>query len=529
MKGLCILLFSFFLFVSCGSSGPDLIIRNGRIVNGTGAPAMVQDIAITDGVITDVRVNLTVTGKREIDAEGLIVAPGFIDVHSHSDRGILQDLSHHNMIRQGVTTSIMGNCGESPVDVDAFFAALDTDPPTTNSALLIGHNAVRRSVMGDEERAPESVEIEKMSSRIAAAMEEGVLGMSTGLITTPGIYADTDEITGLADIVAQYSGKYVSHIRGEAATLWEAIDEAIEIGRRAQLSVQVSHAKIAADSYWGQTGKYMHKLQKARDEGMVVYADQYPYRAGSGGLISQLPDWCRDGGREALLQRLQDPETRERIVRDTIKRWKEAATTFNRAESIRLVQFNRQPEFNGKSLTEICELLDRTPTLENGIRLALELLEQEACRMVGFYGNEEDVVSFMQNPYVMVGSDGACVIFGEGVPHPRYYGTYPRILGRYVREQGVLTLEEAIRKMTSLPAKAFGIEGRGVLREGAFADIVIFNPETILDKASFQKPHQYPEGIPYVIVNGEIVVEENRITDRRPGRVLRGPGYMKTS
>ncbi len=510
------------LLVICCSSPPvDLVIRNGLVVDGSGDVPVVKDVVVEGGRIVSIEDHAEAKGILEIDATGLAVSPGFIDVHSHVDRELLDQPDNHNNILQGITTVVAGNCGHSPVDIGGFFTQLEEKGSTTNVACLIGHNNVRQEVMGSRAAEASASELMEMQGLVRAAMKAGALGLSTGLLYPPGTFASFEEVLALAKVVAGFDGLYASHIRNEEHQVWAAVDEVLRIGEGAGIRTQISHIKLAADAFWGQASRYRNLLADARKRGLRVRADQYPYPAGSATLENILPRWTLDGGREAFLERAKDPATRARIIQEILEGRLASARGANRGEIVYISRCETHPECEGKNLVQLCEEKGLEPTPRNAAEMAIRLLEDGPVSAVSFLMNEEDVRTFLVDPEIMISTDGGVTQYGEGVPHPRNYGTYPRLLGKYVREEGLLTLEEAIRKCTSLPASHMGLKGRGYLRPGNWADIVIFDPETIIDTATFQQPHQYPEGIRYVVVNGTVTVEGKRLTGSRVGQVLR--------
>jgi len=360
-------------------------------------------------------------------------------------------------------------------------------------------------------------------------MLSGALGLSTGLLYPPGTFATSDEVLALAQVVAEYGGIYASHIRSEEQEVWDAVEEALRIGREAGVRTEISHIKLAAEAEWGKAGQYSELLSEARDNGIRVMADQYPYRAGSATLENILPRWSLDGGREAFLQRAADPGTRARIIQGILTGRLASTRGSNRGEIVFIARCKANPEYEGKNLVQICSENGMEETPANAAEMAVRLLEQGPVSAVNFLMDEVDVRTFLKDPSIMVSTDGGVTNFGVGVPHPRNYGTYPRLLGHYVREEGTLTLEEAIRKSTSLPAGHMGFANRGTLKAGNWADIVIFDPESIIDTGTFQEPHQYPKGIAYVFVNGAVTVENGRITEARAGQVIRGSGWVGES
>lgn len=517
----------------------DIIIKNGRVIDGTGNPWIKADVGIVGDTIKTIG-KITDEADRKIAAEDLVVSPGFIDIHSHSGIPVLVDSMVQSKIRQGVTTEVVGNCGGSPApmnqDVKAYrekysrrrvpedfefnwetmkdyLDLVDEEGASFNLASLVGHGTIRQNVMGHEDREPTEGELKEMRQMVSEAMQQGAWGMSTGLIYPPSVYAKTAEITELAKVVASYGGIYASHIRGEGENLIEAIKEAIKISRESGAPVEIAHFKASGKPFWGKTKQALEVVEAARKEGIDVTYDQYPYIASSTNLTALLPHWAHEGGAEKVLERLKDPETREKM--------KEEQRITRDWSSVMVVHAKDHPEYTGKNIEEIAKSEGKEP-YDAMCDLLIEEETQVPAVMFGM--SEEDVRRVMKNPIGMVGSDGSAVspegVLGQGKPHPRYYGTFPRVLGHYVRE-GVITLQEAVRKMTSAPAQRLGIRDRGLLREGYKADVTIFNPDTVKDDATFTEPHRYPSGIPYVIVNGTIVIEEGEHTGALPGKTLR--------
>ncbi|RLI10540.1 aminoacylase [Candidatus Bathyarchaeota archaeon] len=534
----------------------DLIVRGGRIVDGAGNPWYRGDVAVADGRIAAVGRLADAGADRVIDAEGLVVAPGFVDAHSHADGGVIVYPEMESTLVQGITTVVVGQCGGSPAPInpemrelleeryakhmppgiefkitwttfDEYLRRVEEVGVGANIAHHVGHSTVRVAAMGFDARQPTEDELEEMRRLVAEAMEAGAYGLSTGLIYPPGMFATTDEIVELAKVVARYGGVYDSHIRGEGATLLKAVAEAIEIGERAGLPVQISHHKAAGKSAWGKSVETLRMMEEARRRGVDVTFDQYPYRAGSTSLVTLLPPWAHDGGVEKLLERLGNEADRERMRRDIetgLPGWENFAGALGWENiMVSYVRSEANKAAEGKNLVEIKEMRGDPDEFTALYRLLLE--EEGAAGMVIFAMQEEDVRRIMRHHLQMVGTDASSVAstgpFALGKPHPRHFGTYPRVLGRYVREYGVLRLEEAVRKMTSFPAQRFGILDRGLIRPGMWADITIFDPETVIDNATYQNPHQLPGGIPYVIVNGVVAVERGRCTGALAGKVLR--------
>jgi len=519
----------------------DILIENGRVIDGAGNPWFRADVGVVGDRIEAVGRLGGADAERRIDARGLIVAPGFIDIHSHSDYTVLIDPRVESKVRQGVTTEVVGNCGSSAAPMNQevrayretymrallgeefefnwetmedYLNLIDAGGASFNVVALVGQGTVRQNVMGHDDRPPTEQELEAMRRLVAEAMEDGAWGMSTGLIYPPSCYADTDEIVELAKVLADYGGVYFSHIRGEGETLLEAVREAIEIGERAGVPVEIAHFKASGKAHWGKTRESLRLVEEGRRRGVDVTFDQYPYIASSTGLAAYLPHWVHEGGAEKLLERLRDPETRRRIAEEPV-------TISRDWDAIMVVFAQNHPQYEGKTITEIAKLEGKEPL---DAVFDLLLAEDAQVSIVAFGMSEDDVRRVMRSPYGMVGSDGRAVaprgVLGKGKPHPRYYGTFPRVLGHYVRE-GVISLQEAVRKMTSMPAQRLGLRDRGLLREGFKADITIFDPDRVKDEATFTDPHRFASGIPYVIVNGTIVIDGSEHTGALPGKALR--------
>ncbi len=537
----------------------DILIKNGKIISGAGNPYYKADIAARNGKIEKIGFNLSESStNKEINASGLVVCPGFIDPHSHSDYALPFDNKLESTIRQGIITNVIGNCGDSlaPINPDKFDEAYKylaaTAPPDVelkitwrsfeeylaemeklgcpaNNAFLVGFGTVRMAGgPGFEERAPNNEELEKMKAYIAEAMEAGAFGMSTGLIYTPQAYAKTEEIIELAKVVAKHEGLYFSHIRGEGETIFEAINEFIEIVEKSGcIGGQIAHHKIGGVSKWGASTETLLMIEDANARGINITCDQYPYNRGMTSLITVLPMWSHVGGIDKILERLRDEGQREKIkqyIMEGTDKWQNFIKDggFERI-FIALTKSEKWQDVVGKNLAEITRLKGFKDEWETLFQLILDDKGETSITLELM--DEKDIQRIMTGRYTMIGTDGEGVsptgVLGYGKPHPRFYGTYPRILGRYVREKKLLTLEEAIRKMTSFPAQRLGLRDRGLLREGMWADIVIFDPKTVIDKATFDQPHQFSQGIKHVIVNGEIAVEDEKFIDVLPGKVLR--------
>lgn len=503
----------------------DLVIQNGRIVDGSGNPWYVADLGIKDGRITAIG-RLCAAGncsaQRTLDAKGLVVAPGFIDVHTHVEGGIARIPTADNYLFDGVTSIITGNCGGSETDLDKFFGEL-RGKISINLGTLVGHNSVRRDVMGSVERDPTPEEQGKMEALVEQTMRQGAVGFSTGLIYIPGTYSKTPEVVALARAAAKYNGVYASHMRSEGEKVFEAIDEAITIGREAGMPVEISHFKVANKKLWNQSTRTIAMVEKARAEGIDVTVDQYPYTASSTNLGTLLPSWALADGTEAVKKRLTDPATRKKIAGE-MKQTISKRNGRKRLDYAVVASCRWDTSLEGKSITQINKEKGRKGKLEDEIQTVLDMVEKGGASMIYHSMDERDVERILRYPYTMVASDGGVQEFGRGVPHPRSYGTNARVLGRYIREKNVVRLEEAIRKMTSLPAQRFRLTERGLIRPGMWADIVVFDEKTVADTATFEKPHAYAAGFHYVLVNGEVVIEGGKHTGAHSGQILLGPG-----
>jgi N-acyl-D-amino-acid deacylase len=504
----------------------DLVITNARVVDGTGNPWVRADVGIKDGRIARVGRIEGREAQKVIDAREQIVAPGFIDVHAHVEN-IYSVPDAENFVRMGVTSVVTGNCGYSETDIGAFLGRIREQPLAVNLATLIAHGDVRRKVLNLEARAPTPEELRKMEAIVEQGMRAGAVGLSTGLIYVPGTFAKTGEVTALARVAARHGGVYATHMRSEGEHVLEAIRESIGIGEAAGLPVEISHFKISNKKLWGQTATTIGLVREARGRGLQVTVDQYAYTASSTSLDSRLPSWVLEGGREAGKARLADKAMRERValeIKDSLRR-----SGFKDFSYAVVASYAPNPSFNGKSIAEITKGARGKADVGNQIEQILEMYAAGGAGMVYHSMSEPDVQNIMREPFTMIASDSGVRRHGEGTPHPRGYGNNARVLGRYVRELRLLTLEDAIRKMTSLPAQTFRLAGRGLVREGFAADLVVFDERTIADRATFAAPHQYPVGISYVFVNGQPVFAEGQMTPARPGEALRVANWAGAS
>ena len=501
----------------------DLLILNGTLVDGTGRPGVEADVAVSRGVIARVGRLAGTTAKVTIDARGRVVSPGFIDVHTHADDPARTPLLE-NFVRMGVTSVVAGNCGDSAGSIAAELQAIARDGIAVNFATLVGHNTVRAAVLGSARRAPDAAELERMKALVAKAMEEGAIGLSTGLQYVPGMYADRGEIVELARVAARAGGIYASHMRNEGTRVAEALAEAIAVGKAAACPVQISHLKIDSPNRWGTSQALLDAIDAARKQGIDVRADQYAYTAGSAGLGIRFPGWALEGGREAIAARLNDAAAWRRIKGEM----KGLLAERGFADlSWAVIALDRDdPSLDGLTIKQAAARLTGADDFEAQLETARRLMLGSEPQMVYHFMSEDDVRRIMRDPGVMVASDSGVLRPGEGTPHPRGYGNTARVLGRYVRELRAIPLEQAVRKMTALPASHFGFARRGEVREGWAADLVVFDAAAVSDRATFESPHQHAAGFDHVIVNGVPVVRDGALTGARPGQVLRrGRGF----
>lgn len=519
-----ILFFLIFPLNLCAQNTCDVLIRNGRIIDGTGNSWYYGDVAVKNGKIVATGKLNNYNAAKIVDASGLVVAPGFIDVHGHIEGGIFQRPTADNYIYDGVTTVVTGNCGGSAGNLRDFFRRVDSLKTSINVATLYGHNTVRMEVMNRENRAPSADEQLKMESLVEQAMKDGAVGISTGLIYIPGTFAKTDEVVGLARAAGKYQGIYASHIRNEESKAADAINEAINIGKEAKVPVQISHFKIGGKANWGKSNMILDIIKQARNEGWDVTIDQYPYTASSTNLGVRLPDWAFAGGNDSLIARLHNPAVRSQIREEMLSQLKKYK--FKNYSYCVVANYSADTTLNGKNISEINKLRGRKSKAGAEAETIMDMIEKGGAQMVYHSMNEDDVRYIMRYPFCMAGADAGVPTPGRSMPHPRAYGTNARILGKYVRDEKIITLEEAIRRMTSLAAQKFQLKDRGLILPGMAADIVIFNENEVNDRATFLDPHQYSKGFKFVLVNGQLVIDKEMHTGVRSGQSLYGPGKL---
>jgi len=502
----------------------DLVFREARVVDGTGGPSYVASVAVQDGRIAAVGPLDAQGARRVVEAAGLVVAPGFVDVHTHAEEGIRLRPGADNLLLDGVTSIVTGNCGSSELDLGEFFRELRASGTSVNVASLVGHNRLRREVMGTDSRDPTPEEMARMEALVESAMRDGALGLSSGLVYVPGTYAETPELIALARAAGRHGGVYASHIRDEGDRVAPAVEEALRVGREAGVRVQISHFKVTSKRHWGESARTLALVEQARDQGLDVAVDQYPYTASSTNLGVLLPSWALSGPPGELSRRLRRPAVRRRIAAE-MRRTIQGRNGHEGLDYAVVARCSWDDSLEGLSVSEVNRAWGRREGLDREIQTVLDMAGRGGAQMVYHSMDEGDLVRIAGFPHTMFASDAGILEPGRGRPHPRAYGTHARVLGRYVRDKGVLTLEEAVRRMTSLPAGQFGLGARGRLVPGFRADLVVFDAAKVVDRATFESPHAHPEGIRYVVVGGEVVAEDGRHTGARPGVVLRGPGF----
>jgi len=515
----------FLLIVTCtllgraGAAPPyDLVLRGGRVADGTGNPVFTADVAVKDGRVAAIG-RIPAGAGPKLDARGLVVAPGFIDVHTHCEN-ITSLPKAENFVRMGVTSIVTGNCGGSVLDVAEFFKRIEDTKVAVNVATLYGHNTARREAMGGSfQREPTEAELARMRALVEQGMKDGAVGLSTGLIYLPGTFSKTEEIVELAKVASRYDGIYSSHMRNEGNNILDSLDELFRIAREAKIRADVSHIKLSGNSAWGRAAEVLAAIERARAEGLDVTQDQYAYTASSTGIATLIPSTALEGGGAAFRQRIADPEQKAKIVaqmKETLRR----GARKDYAYAV-IASYATDRSMNGKSIPEVARLKRGSDSLDDQIETILEIERSGGASGV-FHGmNEDDLQAFLRHPNTMIASDGGVREKGESVPHPRSYGNNARVLARYVRELKLLRLEDAIRKMSSLPATAFRLRDRGFVRPGAWADLVAFDPAKVQDDATFNDPHHFSRGMVHVLVNGAAVIRGGEMTGDRPGVPLR--------
>jgi N-acyl-D-amino-acid deacylase len=495
----------------------DVLITGGHIVDGSGAPWMAADVGIIKDRIARIGRLAGATATARVDASGLVVAPGFIDPHAHARERLFDLPTAEGYLFQGITTVVDGNDGSSPLPLAPFLQKAEAGQFAVNLAMFVGHGTVREQVMGTANRKATPAELDEMRALVADAMREGVLGLSTGLAYIPGNYAPTEELVALSMVAREHGGIYVSHVRDEGGLVLDSVRETIRIGEEATIPVQISHHKVGGRRQWGQSKESLALIAAARARGVDVTFDQYPYTASQTGLSLIFPRWSlADDG---LNERLNNPKTRGEVKNGMLDFIDERFG--DDPSRIQLVRCGFDPTLSGKTIADILKRAGQPLTQSAAADAIIDLQLKGGCSAIFHAYDEPDVERLMQSPFGMIGSDGSLTKLGDGAPHPRAFGTYPRVLGRYVRERKILTLEDAIRKMTAFPAARLGLSDRGLLRPGMAADIAVFDPVTVTDRSTFTDPHHYSEGIRTVLVNGVLVLDKGAPTGARPGLVLR--------
>jgi len=500
----------------------EILIRNGKIIDGTGNNWFYGDIAVNKGKIIGIGKQLNFSADKIIDANGFIVAPGFIDVHTHLEEDEAKDPMAQNFIYDGVTTCITGNCGLSHTDIGQYLKWIDSLKLSINVATLVGHNDIRKAVMGRANRDATTTEQQQMENMVEDAMKGGAMGLSTGLIYIPGTYTKTPEIVALAKIAAKYHGVYATHMRDEADSVTQAIEEAITIGKEANIPVEISHFKLSGQQNWGRSKETIALVKKARENGVEVTIDQYPYTASSTSISTLIPDEILADGQDSIKARLQRPEIKKYVIDEMLRKLKKRKLKhFSYAV---IAYYPADTIYNGKSIESINRLKGRKHKARAEAETIIDIMINGGASAV-FHGmSEDDVRRIMQYPFNMFASDASIRVLNDGMPHPRGYGTNAKVLGKYVRQERVVSLEEAVRRMTSLPAQKFQLKDRGLLKEVYAADIVIFDEMRVNDMSIFEKPHAYSEGFHFVIVNGKLTVDNKKHNGTRAGNALYGPG-----
>ena len=501
----------------------DLLIRNGRIVDGTGSPWYRGDLAVRGDTIARIAPRIDAPAARVIDAAGRVVAPGFIDLHTHARRGIFEVPMADNYVRQGVTTLIEGPDGSSPFPIKPFLDRIAATRITPNFGVFVGQGTIRSEVIGLVNRKATDAEIESMRGMVRAGMADGAFGLSSGLFYVPGTFTPTAEVIELAKVAGRMGGIYISHMRDEANGVLDSVKETIEIGEKGGLPTQVTHHKVIGKANWGRAVDTLKLIDEARARGVDATLDQYPYTASSTSIQAALmPAYALEGGRDEVLKRLKNAPLRNELKKETARIIREERGGGD-PNNVQLARCDWDHALDGKRLGEVTKGRGLEPTIDNAADTVFWIVEKGGCSGIFHAIDEQDLQRILRHPATMIGSDGEIPIFGQANPHPRSYGTFVRVLGRYARDLKTITLEDAVHKMSAFPAQRIGLADRGVLREGLKADVAIFDPDTVADKATFEQPHQYAVGVAQVIVNGQVAFDDGRMTAARPGRVLYGP------
>ena len=529
------------LLVACqGESGPVvndppvMVLRGGTVFSGADREPVIADVWLQGDRIIGVGAVEGRAADRVVDVSGLAVAPGFIDLHSHAVRendersGLYRWPDAENLLRQGVTTVIGGPDGWSPLPLEDSFRRMQEQGAAVNYGAFVGHGAVRVKVMGLGDRPPTDEELQRMRDEVDMAMRQGAFGLSSGLVYVPGSFATTEEVVALAEVAARHGGIYISHMRNEALQVLVSVRELIHIAEAAGLPGQITHAKAMGTAMQGRSKDLLALVDAAVERGVDITLDQYPYPAGSTGLTVQFPRWSRDGGNRKLAARLKDPELRARIHAALVYELTEVRGR-NDPANVQLAYCDFDHTLDGLNLAELLTRRGREVTIDNAATLIIELQEAGGCQAIYHAMHPEDVITILRHPRTMIAADGGIEVPGVGHPHPRNYGTFARVLGRYVREMQVLPLHTAIHKMTRMPAERIGLAERGRIEDGAVADIVVFDPATVIDRATFADPHRYAEGVHHVFVAGDAVLLDGEPTGARPGRILRSAAYEQVN
>ncbi len=518
-------LLAFLPLAAAAQTDCDILIKNGKIIDGSGNNWYYGSVAVKDGKILKVGRDVNMTAAKVIDATGLIVSPGFIDVHTHLEGDETGDPNATNFILDGVTTCVTGNCGSSNIDIGEYLHWIDSLHLSINVASLIGHNDVRKAVMGRANRDATPAEMQKMEGIVDKAMRDGAVGLSTGLIYIPGTYTKTPEIVDLAKIAAKYDGVYASHMRDEGDSVTQAIEEALTIGREAKIPVEISHFKLSGQQNWGRSKETVPMIEAARKEGIEVTIDQYPYTASSTSISTLIPDEVLADGQDSIRARLQRKDVHDYVVKYMLGRLKKRGLKhFSYAV---VAYYEPDTSYNGKSIEQITQMLGKKHKATVEAETVIDIMMHGGASAV-FHGmSEDDVKRIMKYPFDMFACDATIRRFNAGMPHPRGYGTNARVLAKYVRDEKVIPLEEAIRRMTSLPAQKFQLTNRGLLREGFAADILVFDENKVQDMSTYEKPHAYSVGFQYVLVNGKLTVDNGKHIGVRAGQALYGAGHTR--